>query len=197
MAAAQSRADTANSGKFTLLSGASGSSGPTSYPTLSLCFRPSFRRRNAHAPHWGMLASPENHGAHLRSPAPGPRVHCGVESKLTVAPNFSAGPKLGGNTLSQDHHQQSSDAQDQHAVRFAPTVEEISVAGAEDDQICPVTKASPVQSPSPLEDTPPGFSATRRLSHFHFEPVSLPASRVSPYIYTALGTPAPSADRFG
>lgn len=135
-----------------------------------------------------MLSSPQTM-CPLRSLAPGHRIP--QQRRIETdrgAKFFLAGPKFGGSNHMRPHRQEPSSAQDQHAVRFAPTVEEFSVEGAEDGRPATVTKSpvqSPIQSPaqspvqSPRLAPAPGFSASRRLNHFHFEPVSLPASRVS------------------
>ncbi|MBE3045872.1 hypothetical protein IMZ48_25685 [Candidatus Bathyarchaeota archaeon] len=90
----------------------------------------------------------------------------------------------------RSYRQESSNPNDQQAVRFAPTVEEITVESADNGLPSTVTK-SPVQSPAQSPIHSPGQSpnqsprlapatgfSSRRLNHFHFEPVSLPASRV-------------------
>lgn len=171
MVAAQSQSDIASMGKLSLLSFRAirairgQPAAPRSRPLLSsdcagatlICWR----HRKTMCP--------------FRSFASDPGMFC-RRIEADRGDKFLAGPKLGDNRRVKNSRQEPSNAPDQHAVRFAPTVEEISPEDAQDGRPSALKK-SPVQSPS-LEPEPT-LAPQRRLSHFHFEPVSLPASRVS------------------
>src|SRR4051794_14219010 len=73
--------------------------------------------------------------------------------------------------------------QDQHGVRFASTVQEISPTADDNTTRKPAVISAPVQDPA-LDELVLGSASPRqrRASLFLFEPVSLPASRVSPIL---------------
>ncbi|CAI4216875.1 unnamed protein product [Parascedosporium putredinis] len=76
---------------------------------------------------------------------------------------------------------QASPTSHEHpGVRFAPTVEEIAPATALNSSTPIPRITAPIQAPAPGQfDLHGDFPRERRLSHFHFEPVSLPASRTT------------------
>ncbi|SPO05919.1 related to protein kinase NPR1 [Cephalotrichum gorgonifer] len=101
-----------------------------------------------------------------------------------------APPRFGDDPLASRRGPEG--AEDRHAVRFASKVDQVLLGAADDEQPSPATQA-PIQNPDQRESSPV-FSKERRLSHFHFEPISLPASRTTSRADSASGKRSPQLE---